>query len=224
MPDLCEMCRQVAETRPLAGLQVCPRCCQGELRDGLRAWGIKAYQNETKARHRSTLYFSTMATGPTVIEMNAVVRSRRHSDPFFVLGAWLRRRLGKPPTDPFRKEILIDPRGTMDESGGGMDDCVDPKEGDLTTRIVGAPTIQPALLEAARAAQRVHLHGQRLVLCSATGQPGVDLARIQLAAALLAIAVERWARGEPGGTLRSGCRERQPAEWPVWHNLAAELG
>jgi hypothetical protein len=107
----------------------------------------------------------------------------------------------------------------MDEHGGGREDCKDAEPGDLTQELLTDPGIRAALLEATRVARRVHLYHRRVVLCCATGTGGFnprrDLEPMEQAAAQLAIALERWARGDPGGPSHAGCRDRLAEEWPL---------
>ncbi len=107
----------------------------------------------------------------------------------------------------------------MDEHGGGRDDCMDQKAGDVTGLLFQEPAMRDALLQAVRDAHRLHLYTKRLVLCCSTSTIGFDRARdldpMHLAATALAIALEKWARGTPAGALRDQCRQRQPEEWPT---------
>lgn len=175
--------------------------------------------NEVESPHTSARYYSIIAVIPTFIEMNAVVTNRRQGGLGQLLSGWFRRKFGKKPegpADPFDEEILVDVRGWMDESGGGKEDCLDPKAGDVTGQLLTDPTIRRALIEAARGADRVHLHSTRLVLCSSTSTAGFDPAKdldgMSLASLALAVALERWARKEPRGRLREGTRERGDSE------------
>jgi len=185
-------------------------------------WGIRLYYDQTESRHGGTVFYSYAAAGPTYVVMNAVLNSRRHGSLTQALGGLWRKLFGgstQAEEDPFESEVCIDLRGWMDEQGGGREDCMDPEPGDMTEALLRDPEVRAALLAATRAAHRVHINHRRVVLCSATGtlgfNPRRDMGPMEQAAANLAIALERWARGEPGGEPREGCRDRRPQDWPL---------
>jgi len=185
-------------------------------------WGIRLYFDRTESPHNSTVFFNYIAAGPTHIVMNAVLNGRRYGSLGQVLGGLWGRVFGSGGAaneDPFETEVCIDLRGWMDEHGGGREDCMDPEPGDLTAQLLADPELRAALLAATRAAHRVHINHRRIVLCCATGTMGFnprrDLDPLEQAAGELAVALERWARGEPGGPAREGCRDRLPEEWPL---------
>jgi len=185
-------------------------------------WGIRLYLDRTESTHNSGVFYSQVAAGPTSIVMNAVLNSRRHGSLGQALGGLWGKLFGKPTAaaeDPFETDVSVDLRGWMDEHGGAHKDCMDAEPGDLTRDLLADPQIRTALVEATRAAHRVHVNRRRIVLCCSSStlgfNPSRDLDPMEQAAANLAIALERWARGEPGGQPRGGCRDRRPEEWPL---------
>jgi hypothetical protein len=184
-------------------------------------WGLRLYRDETESPHNSSVYYSIIAAGPSWVVMNAVATARRNASLGQSLqGLWW-KIFGRPAEladDPFEAEICLDLRGWMDENGGAHDDCMDPEPGDRTRDLLGDPGVRAALIEATRVANRVHINHRRVTLCASSStigfDPGRDLEGMERAAAELCIALERWARGEPGGPLREGARERKPEEWP----------
>ncbi len=192
------------------------------MNDSGNPWGIQLFYDQTESPHNSTVFYSYIAAGPTHMVMNAVLNSRRHGSLGQAFGGLWRKVFGgsaQEADDPFEAEVCVDLRGWMDEHGGGREDCMDPEPGDLTQELLADPALRAALVAATRVAQRVHINHRRIVLCCATGtlgfNPRRDLDPLEQATAQLAIALERWARGEPGGTPRAGCRERRPEEWPL---------